>query len=169
MGIGKNIIRVLGLIFLLWGTLYAVNFLLTGEFLWTPMEMTYRIGEKAYNILAPIFIFVLWVIGINLIRLKDTARQWGLVILWLYFISYLINLIFLTFSSIIVAGSFLKDISIDIDPIILNGAVYGFERNIEVSEPNILIAILVVINIILGAQIAILSSKKNRNYFVVEQ
>lgn len=163
----RNLIIGVGLIFLLWGTLYAVNFLLTGEFLWSPMEMIYRIDEKAYNILAPIFILALWVIGVSLIKFKDTARQWGLAILWLYFISYLINLIIIT--SLLIAGSFIKDLSMDIDPIILQGIAYGFERNIEISNPSMIILILAVLNIILGVQIVVLSSKKNRKYFIVEQ
>jgi hypothetical protein len=168
MGIGKNIIRVSGLIFLLWGTLYAVNFLLTGEFPWIPMEMTHRIDEKEYNISAPIFILVLWVIGVYLIKFKDTARQWGLAILWLFFISYLINLIIIIIASFLIAGSFIKGFSMDIDPIIFQGIAYGFERNIEISNPGMIISILVVLNIIFGSQIVILSSKKNRKYFIAE-
>lgn len=165
---GKNLIRVLGFIFLLWGMLYAVSFLLTGKFFSTPFKIIFSADEKEYNISSPIFIFILCVTGINLIRLKDTARQWGLVILWLHFILYLFNLIILTISSIIVASPLIKGLSVYIDPIILNGKAYGFERIIKISEPNILIAILVLINIILGVEIAILSSKKNRIYFVSE-
>lgn len=153
----------------MWGTLYTVNFLLTGKFPWIPIGMHQRIGGKEYNIFAPIFILVLWVIGVNLIRFKDTARQWGLAILWLFFISYLINLIIIIIASFIIAGSFIKGFSMDIDPIILQGIVYGFERNIEISDPGMIILILAVMNIIFGAQIVVLSSNKNRKYFIIEQ
>ncbi len=163
----KNLVIGVGLIFLVWGTLYTVNFLLTGEFPWIPIGMNHRIDDKEYNIFAPIFILILWIIGVNLIRFKDTARQWGLAILWLYFISYLINLI--AIASFLIAGSFIKGLSMDIDPIILQGIAYGFERNIEISNPGMIILILAVINIILGTQIVILSSKKNRRYFIAEQ
>lgn len=165
----RNLIIGVGLIFLVWGTFYAINFLLTGKFPWIPIEIAHRIDEKEYNILAPIFILVLWVIGVNLIKFKDTARQWGLAVLWLFFISYLINLVFIIIASFLIAGSFIKGLSMDIDPIILQGIAYGFERNIEISNPGMIIAILVVLNIIFYSQIVILSSKKNRKYFIAEQ
>lgn len=165
----RNLIIGVGFLFLVWGTLYLANFLITGEFPWVPIKIFHRIDEKEFNFSALIFILVLWVIGINLIKFKDIARQWGLVILWLYFISHFISLVLISVGSFLIAGSFIKGLAMDIDPIILQGIAYGFERNIEISNPGIIILILVVLNIILGSQIAILSSKKNRKYFIVEQ
>lgn len=165
----RNLIIGVGILFLMWGTLYLANFLITGEFPWIPIGIIHRIDEKEYNIFAPIFILALWVIGVSLIKFKDTARQWGLAILWIYFISHLINLVFIVVASFLIAGSFIKGLAIDIDPIILQGIAYGFERNLEISNPGMIILILVVLNIILGTQIVVLSSKKNQKYFIIEQ
>lgn len=155
----KVAIRIVGSLFILEGLVEIINFFWTGTQPATPLH----INIFGYDIGGFLFVIVLLGTGISIIKLKNSGRIWGLVILWLALLS----------SFIAVVVSFMgatnpEASNLSAGSIIFKGTAYGLSRDYIISNPWSLFAISVVLLILDGVQIRILASKKSKVYFTVE-
>ena len=158
---GKTSIRIVGFLFLLSGAIYLIDFLWTGDPDIGPLEM--NVG--GYNIGGFVFILILLSTGMSIIRRRNSGRVWGLVLLWLSFLPSIVGLV--------VSG--IRLINPGFDPenglnwrIYFKGTEYGLGQDYIITNPWFLFAVSVFFTIFVGAQIYVLSSKKNRGYFTAE-
>jgi len=155
----KIAIKIVGVFFLLSGLLDIINFLWTG----TQPTTFIHVDIFGYNIAGFVFVIILLGTGLSIIRFKNSGRIWGLIILWLYSLQIFIALI-IFFVYMIKAKT---DSSIGTGLPGFHVTAFGLGKDYMISNPWFLFAFFVS-GILIGIQIFILSSKKNRTYFTAE-
>ncbi len=157
---GKVAIRIVGSLFLLWGLWYIV------DFLWTGHQPSAFIGIDilGHDVGGFVFVLILLMTGLGIIALKNSGRIWGLIILWIYFLP---NFAFSILCFVLAINPGL-DFPIRPGRISFKGTEYGLGQDYAITNPWIVLTFSVFITIYIGMQIYILSSKKNRAYFIVE-
>jgi hypothetical protein len=158
---GKVAIRIVGSLFLLWGIIETIEFFWTGNQPTGPLE----INVFGYSIGGFIFVFILLGTGFSIIKFKNSGRIWGLVILWLCFLPSFVGLIIFVIYLLNPALDPQTGLGWRID---FKGAEYGLGQDYTITNPWFLFAFSVLFTVIFGLQIYILSSKKNKAYFIVE-